>query len=105
MDLLLWLWHKLAAAAPIQPLAWELPYVLGMALKRKKGKEEKKGEGWAEGDLTKIHVGDVTMEARVTRGKGPWSRNAGGLQKLEKARKWILPYSLQKVLVLLILLL
>ena len=33
---LLWLWHRPAAAAPIQPLAWELPYVAGMALKRKK---------------------------------------------------------------------
>ena len=32
---LLWLWHRLAAAAPIQPLAWELPYVAGVALKRK----------------------------------------------------------------------
>ena len=26
------LWHRLAAAALIQPLAWELPYVLGAAL-------------------------------------------------------------------------
>ena len=25
---LLWLWHRLAAAAPIQPLAWEPPYVI-----------------------------------------------------------------------------
>ena len=33
---LLWLWGKLAAAAPIQPLAWELPYAAGVALKRKK---------------------------------------------------------------------
>ena len=22
-----WLWHKPAAAAPIQPLAWEIPYL------------------------------------------------------------------------------
>ena len=28
---LLWLWHRLAAAAPIQPLAWELPYATGIA--------------------------------------------------------------------------
>ena len=28
---LLWLWYKLAAAALIQPLAWELPYVESMA--------------------------------------------------------------------------
>ena len=32
---LLWLWHRLAAAAPIQPLASELPYAVGAALKKK----------------------------------------------------------------------
>ena len=32
---LLWLWHRLSAAAPIQSLAWELPYAEGAALKRK----------------------------------------------------------------------
>ena len=34
----LWLWCRLAAAAPIGPLAWELPYATGAALKRKKKK-------------------------------------------------------------------
>ena len=29
---LLWLWHKLAAAAPIRLLAWEPPYASGEAL-------------------------------------------------------------------------
>ena len=33
---LLWLWWRLAATAPIQPLAWELPYAAGAALKGKK---------------------------------------------------------------------
>ena len=28
--------HKLAATAPIQPLAWELPYAAGAVLKSKK---------------------------------------------------------------------
>ena len=32
--MLLWLWHSSAAAALIQPLAWELPYAVGGALKR-----------------------------------------------------------------------
>ena len=32
---LLWLWHRPTAAAPIQPVAWELPYAVGMALKSK----------------------------------------------------------------------
>ena len=35
---LLWLWHSPAAAAPIQPLAWELPYTVGVALKSQKKK-------------------------------------------------------------------
>ena len=32
----LWLWCRPAAAAPIQPLAWELPYATGVALTLKK---------------------------------------------------------------------
>ena len=35
---LLWLWHRPAAAASIQPLARELPYAAGAAPKRKKFK-------------------------------------------------------------------
>ena len=35
-----WLWHRLAAL--IWPLAWELPYVAGVALKRPKKKRKKK---------------------------------------------------------------
>ena len=35
---LLWLWHRPEATAPIRPLAWELPYAIGAALKRQKNK-------------------------------------------------------------------
>ena len=35
---LLWLWCRLATVTPIQPLAWELPYAIGAALKKKKKK-------------------------------------------------------------------
>ena len=39
---LLWLWHRLAAVAPIQPLAWEPPYAAGVAVqKRQKDKKIK----------------------------------------------------------------
>ena len=47
---LLWLRRRLAAVAPNHPLAWELPYAMGVALKRQKEKrkgrkrEEKKKE-------------------------------------------------------------
>ena len=36
---LLWLWFRPAAVAPIQPLARELPYDMGAALKKKKKKK------------------------------------------------------------------
>ena len=38
---LLWLWCSLAAAAPIQPLAQELPNDAATALKKKKKRQEK----------------------------------------------------------------
>jgi len=34
----LWLCCRLAAAAPIRPLAWEPPYAMGVALKSRKKK-------------------------------------------------------------------
>ena len=37
--MLLWLWRRPAATAPVQPLAWELPYARGLALKDKKKKK------------------------------------------------------------------
>ena len=51
---LLWLWRRLVAAAPIQPLAWEPPYAAGAAqemAKRQKTKNKKKSsqtrqKGW-----------------------------------------------------------
>ena len=39
---LLWLWYRLAATAPIRPLAWEPPYAAGVAhVKAKSQKKEK----------------------------------------------------------------
>ena len=42
---LLWLWRRPVAAAVIQPLAWEPPYALGAALKRKKRKKKASRHG------------------------------------------------------------
>ena len=39
---LLWLRCRPAATAPIKPLAWDPPYAMGEALKRKKKKKKKK---------------------------------------------------------------
>ena len=38
---LLWLWCRSAAAALIQPLAWDPPYAIGAALKSQKAKQNK----------------------------------------------------------------
>ena len=39
---LLWLWHRPEATALIRSLAWEPLYATGVALKRQKGKKERK---------------------------------------------------------------
>ena len=39
---LLWLWLRLAATAPIRPLAWEPPYGTGVALEKAKRQKKKK---------------------------------------------------------------
>ena len=37
---LLWLWYRPAVVAPIQPIAWEPPYAVGVALEKKEGKTQ-----------------------------------------------------------------
>ena len=39
---LLWLWHRLAATAPIGSLAWEPPYATGVALKKTRERERER---------------------------------------------------------------
>ena len=48
------MWGRLAPAALIRPLAQELPYAAGLALKRKKKEKKRKGKG-----------GEVRGRARV----------------------------------------
>ena len=54
---LLWLWCRLAAAAPIRSLAWEPPYTVGVALKKtNKTKQNKPPLIWAlENQSTSNH--------------------------------------------------
>ena len=54
---LLWLWHRWAAAAPIPPLAWELPYAQGVALKRKRKRKEKKRK-----DILRVFPGGLAVK-------------------------------------------
>ena len=39
---LLWLWHKPAATAPIRPLAWEPPYAVGYGPGKRQKKKKKR---------------------------------------------------------------
>ena len=59
---MLWLWCRPAAVAPIQPLAWETPYAMGVALK---SKEEKKRLNFYF-----LVPKTVQVECRKWRGKG-----------------------------------
>ena len=44
--MLLWLWHRPVATAPIRPLAWDPPYVTGAAVEKDK-KEKRKNKIFA----------------------------------------------------------
>ena len=58
---MLWLWGRPAAAAPIQVLAWELPYAVSVAILKKR----KKKEGTEE--LRKIRGGRRTANGEKER--------------------------------------
>ena len=58
--MLLWLWHRPVATAPIRSPAWEPPYVTGVALKSKKKK--KKNE--FEFDLREEKLQEVEWEVQ-----------------------------------------
>ena len=38
---LMWLWRRLVATAPIEPLAWEPPHAMGAALEKTKRQKKK----------------------------------------------------------------
>ena len=72
---LLWLWYRLAATAPIQPLAWKPPYDMGAALQRQKKKKKKK-----KGNDPMFHLpGPTDSQSHV-----PSSWCSGGFNKPEQ---------------------
>ena len=60
---LLWLWHWLAAVAPMRPLAWELPCAEGVALKRQ---QQQKDIG------TQIFFGEDNSNTLSPKKKASW---------------------------------
>ena len=61
---LLWLWHRPAAAAPVWPLAWKLPYATGAALKSKTTNKQK--TDMMESCCVQAHVLSATWNLRET---------------------------------------
>ena len=52
--MLLWLWCRPVVTAPIQPLAWELPYAMDMALKKPQNNNNKNSKLCIETQKTPI---------------------------------------------------
>ena len=76
---LLWLWCRPAATAPIRPLAWEPPSASGEALKKqikKKRKKEKKKKYSLVGDMETFPTLPV-IRAQSESGRGCWGEQAG----------------------------
>ena len=57
---MLWLWCRPAATAPIQPIAWELPYAADVGGKkereRKGGRKERKRKKEMFGEKVRAHL-------------------------------------------------
>ena len=93
MLLLLWLWRRSAAAAPIRPLAWELPYASGVALKEKKGNLDVEGRESFQNFRTEtswpcVLLAGSNTEVGTGADRGPsaapigWAMSEEGLQEL-----------------------
>ena len=74
---MLWLWRRLAAPAPVRPLAWEPPYAVGAALKRKRRREggRKKGREGGREEILSLALTTDFEELMVTKG----NRLVGGM--------------------------
>ena len=61
---LLWLWYRLSAAAPIQPLAWEPTYAAGSGPRKDKKKKREREElsFFAYEMITKCRKSDGTYQ-------------------------------------------
>ena len=58
---LLWLWHRLAVAALIGPLAWELSYAMGVVQKKQKKKKKKKKKEGEKMNFCFLHMDLLTV--------------------------------------------
>ena len=66
---MLCLWCRLATTALIQPLAWELPYAAGAALKGPKRKKERKKKEMIRKQSAKTMQTDDKLELQLSPGR------------------------------------
>ena len=64
---LLWLKHRLPDVASIQPLAWDLPYAAGVALKIKKKTTKQQPTKRAADDLMPAQPEQITSPTQTPR--------------------------------------
>ena len=91
---LLWLWRRLAATAPIRPLAWERPYAMGVAQEIAKRQKKKKKKGKIKTKQNKTKTFTTWEFPSWSRGNNP-IRNpevAGSIPGLtQRAKDPVLP--------------
>ena len=63
---LLWLWYRLAAAAPIRPLAWEPPCAAGASLEKAKRQKKKKKKKKKKKEFLEIGGFHVTYPSFIS---------------------------------------
>ena len=87
------LWHRLAATAPIRPLAWESPYAMGAALEKTLKKKYRSNSllGSEETNLTSIHedAGSIPRLAQWVKDPSGITVNCGS--DLALLRLWCRP--------------
>ena len=66
--MLLWLWCRLVATAPIRPLAWETPYAAGAAqeIAKKKRQKKKKVRLYFKNLLTALFTKRMKLDPYLT---------------------------------------
>ena len=71
-SVLLWLWHRLEATAPIGPQAWEPPYAAGAALE-KANKQTKKTPKASRKEIIKIReeINKIEIQRTIERSIKP----------------------------------
>ena len=85
-----WLWHRPAAAAMIQPLAQELPYVASVAREgREGGRKEKKGRNEKEGRKEgRKACWEMILRQRPKKKVWKWDVGIGGRGERKVQKVW-----------------